>query len=180
MEPNESIDPEKTPLVLYEGGNPNPEGDIMRTNNGAQPQPGEYVEKRDFCFCFSLKCGIIFVGILLLIDVVLEALACYEISQNDTFDGSYLYVYIFLVVVLFVAANMYFYYLVAKDSPDSRAVVPWALLVASIASFLIAIWIIYYITCMYSGDKVSIVRYSSKDEDDDYDDDGHRKKHYTK
>ena len=71
------MDSENDPL-MHEGGD-EPMGDIMRVNKN-EPQPGEYVEKREFCFCFSLKCGIIFVGILLLIDVVLECLACYEIS----------------------------------------------------------------------------------------------------
>ena len=76
---------------------------------------------------------------------------------------------------------MYFYYLVAKDSPSSRSLVPWALLVAAIASFLIALWIVYYICAMYPGDKVSIVKYSKYDDDDEYDEDsGHHKKKYTK
>ena len=83
------------------------------------------------------------------------------------------------MIALFVAANMYFYYLVAKDSPSSRSLVPWALLVASIASFLIALWIIYYICCMYPENKVSVVKYSRHD-DDDFDDEGDRKKKYTK
>ena len=72
------MDSESDPLILYEGGDP-PANDIIRVPKN-EPQPGEYVEKREFCFCFSLKCGIIFVGILVLIDVVLECLACYEIS----------------------------------------------------------------------------------------------------
>jgi len=33
----------------------------------------DYVEKRNFCCCFSLKCGMIFMGILLFPDF------CYEI-----------------------------------------------------------------------------------------------------
>ena len=96
-----------------------------------------------------------------------------------------MYVYIFLVVLLFIAANIYFYYLVAKDSPETRALVPWALLAAGIVSFLIVFWIIYYICAMYPGDKVKIVKYSRGDSEDDdedsYDEDTAKpKKKYAK
>ena len=64
---------------------------------------------------------------------------------------------------------MYFYYLVVSDSPSSRAVVPWALLIAAIANILLAIWIIYYISGLYPKDKVLIQTYEH--DGDDYDED---------
>ena len=70
---------------------------------------------------------------------------------------------------------IYFYYLVAKDSPQSRAVVPWALLIAGIANILIAIWIIYYITSIYPREKVLVKKHeeSSFDDDDEVYNDRH-------
>ena len=69
---------------------------------------------------------------------------------------------------------MYFYYLVAKDSPGSRALIPWALLIGAIANILLAFWIIYYISVMYPRDKVMIQKYDH--DGDDFDEDTGKKK----
>ena len=131
---------------------------------------GEYREKREFCYCFSLKCGIITAGCLLFIDFVISCLDIWEISRNDHFnnDKTYLYGYIGLIAILFVAVNLFFWYLVLKDSPQTRALIPWAFLVASIANLLIAIWIIYYISVMYPENKIYTEKPRSYDDDDEF------------
>ena len=137
----------------YEGG------DDMEMNAEGM-DVNDYREKREFCFCFSLKCGIITAGCLLFVDFVIACLDLWEIGRNDYFneDKTYLYVYIGLIVLLFVAVNLFFWYLVLKDSPGTRALIPWAFLVASIVNLLIAIWIIYYISVMYPRSKVYVER----------------------
>ena len=50
-------DPEQQPL---NGSKPEDKSD------DGKPKPGEYQEKRKACFCFPLKCEIIFGGFLLL------------------------------------------------------------------------------------------------------------------
>ena len=67
-----------------------------------------------------------------------------------------MYVYIGLVALIFIAANLFFWYLVLRDSPGTRALVPWAFLIASIANLLIAIWVIVYICSIYPEDKVYV------------------------
>ena len=121
-------------------------------------QAGEYREDRQFCFCFSLKCGIIVAGCLLFVDFLILLLEIWEVARNDHFneDKTYLYGLIVLAVLLFVAVNLFFWYLVLKDSPGTRALIPWAFLVASIVNLLIFIWIIYYIEVMYPEDKVYV------------------------
>ena len=63
---------------------------------------------------------------------------------------------IFFLVIYFVAVVLLFIYLVANDSPDTRALIPWGFLIGAIANFLIVIWIIIYIGFMYEEDKVYV------------------------
>ena len=73
----------------------------------------------------------------------------YKIGTNKYFDPIYLWVYLGLVFFILIAVILVCYYLFAEDSRDSRAVLPWAFMIAAIASILIALWIIYYIFFMY-------------------------------
>ena len=70
-------------------------------------------------------------------------------------------------MLLFVAVNLFFWYLVLKDSPGTRALIPWAFLVAAIVNLLIFIWIIYYIEAVYPGDKVYVEKPRGMGSDDD-------------
>ena len=78
------------------------------------------------------------------------------IGFNKYFDPIYLWVYVALVAALLVSVVLVFYYLFARDSKDSRAVMPWAFLTAAVASFLIVCWIIYYICFMYDKNDVYV------------------------
>ena len=120
------------------------------------PQAGEYVEKGTFCYCCTTKCGIITIAILLIIDFCIECFNTYLIFDNDFFDPMYGNVMIAFLVLYFVAVVLLFIYLVANDSPDTRALIPWGFLIGSIANFLIVIWIIVYIGFMYEEDKVYV------------------------
>ena len=126
----------------------------------------EYRETRQFCYCFTLKCGIICLGILMICDVVLKLFEVYQISQNEYFDAIYWQVYLVLIIPLLIGACLFFYYFCAEDSPSSRAPLPLALLLATISNFLIATWIIVYICYMYKRDKVYINRMESNEDDD--------------
>ena len=118
------------------------------------PQPGEYVEKGTFCYCCSTKCGIITIAIILIIDFFIEIYNVFLVFDNDFFDPMYGGVYVGILVVYFVAVVLVFIYLVATDSPGTRALVPWGFLLGAIANFLIVIWIIVYIGFIYDDDKI--------------------------
>ena len=64
--------------------------------------------------------------------------------------------YIAILIDYSVALGLVFYYLIAKDSPSSRSVVPWALLIAAVINFLIVMWIASYISLLYPYDKVYV------------------------
>ena len=115
-----------------------------------------YIERRRFCYCYPLKCGVIYQLITILIDFVVETLNAVNISENEYFSKSYLQVYIALLIDYGVALVLVFYYLFAKDSPSSRRVVPWALLIAAVVNFLIVMWIASYISLLYPYDKVYV------------------------
>ena len=46
----------------------------------------------------------------------MKSVDLYDIGTNEYFDAIYFQVFLGLVLVMFVAAMIFFYYLVAKDS----------------------------------------------------------------
>mmetsp|Transcript_21069 Transcript_21069/g.32642 ORF Transcript_21069/g.32642 Transcript_21069/m.32642 type:complete len:172 (-) Transcript_21069:223-738(-) len=145
------------------------EAPLMENNNDS-PGANDYIEQRKFCYCFSIKCGLITMGILLLLDFVMEIFAVINYSQNEYIDSTFIWVYVAILALFLVAFVMMCIFLCGKDSPGTRALLPWAFLIASIASFLIFIWIIVYFFCMYPGDKVYVTR-AERGENDYYTDD---------
>ena len=136
-----------------------------KSENKEGPGPEDYVEKKKFCYCFSTKCGIIFIGILLCIDFVLEVFDVAEVGENEYFDPIYFDIYLVLLLAYAAAVILYLWYFVTKDSPSSRSKVPIALLIAGIVNTLIVIWIVVYIMFIYKRDKVYVS--SGKASDDD-------------
>ena len=49
------------------------------------------------------------------------------------------------------------YYLFTTDSRESRSVLPWAFLIAGVASVLIGIWVIVYICFVYPKNEVYVI-----------------------
>ena len=130
------------------------------------PAPGDYVEDGKWCCCFPLKVGVIVVGILLIIDFIIETYELLDLAQNEYFDPIYAYIYFGLLCVYGGAVVLYFVYLVAPDSPRTRGLTPWSLLIAGITSVLIAVWIVVYIYVLYPRDKVYIpISYGTKQEE---------------
>ena len=80
----------------------------------------------------------------------------YYIFDNKNFDLYYGCVYAAILIPYFVAVCLALVYLISKDSPGSRSVIPWAFIIASISSFIIAIWIIIYISGLYKKEKVYV------------------------
>ena len=123
---------------------------MMEKQEEEKKNPNEhYEEKRECCGCCTTKCMVITFCIFLILDFLFEVLHLYVIGTNKYFEPTYLYVYVFLVFVLFIAVILVCYYLFAPDSRETRAVVPWAFLIAGITGVLIALWIITYIFFMY-------------------------------
>ena len=86
----------------------------------------------------------------------MECVNCYFIGTNDYFEANFAVVYVLLLVLLFIAAVMAFIYLILDDSRDSRNLVCWAFLLAAIANFLILLWVIIYIACIYDRTEVMV------------------------
>ena len=123
---------------------------MMQKEEQKQHEDREYHEQRTRC-CGSctLKCMIITFCIFLIYQLFAELFELYKIGTNKYFEPIYLWVSIGLVFIIFVAVILASYYLFAKDSRESRAVLPWAFLIAGIASILISLWVMYYIFFMY-------------------------------
>ena len=138
----------------------------------------EYKEQRKFCYCFSLKCGFIFlacVAIWLFIFMCLNVILIYE---NEYFDRVYPTLIAVFLVINLCAIVLWVVYFVAEDSRGSRALVPWAFLAYSVGSLLITLWVVIYIFGMYKREKVFV---RSWEEDDGTEPDSDGKKHnYTR
>ena len=135
---------------------PKDEDMMMMMQDDGKPKPGEYVEQGKFCYCCTTKCGIITIAILLIIDFCIEVYNLIVILDNEYFDSMYGGVYAGILVVYFAAVVLLFIYLVAPDSPETRALIPWGFLVGAVANFLLVLWVIIYIGFLYENDKVYV------------------------
>jgi len=147
---------EESEQFLHEGGD--------KMSEGITDYGDDYVEKRKFCCCCSLKCGIILFGLFLIIDFGFEVFEAVDIMLNEFMDGYYGIVYICVLVIFFIAVILQFFYWCSKDSPRARAVLPWSFLIASIVNMIIFFWIIIYVSALYEKDKVVITRYEKADD----------------
>ena len=132
-----------------------------------------------------MKCGIIFIGVVIVIDLIFNALELATVMTNEYFDVYYGIVFLIFVVILLVAVGLMSYYWIAADSKDSRAVVPWGFLLAAIANLLIFIWVLVYILALYKKDKVYVPKTidwggSSESAADDPDEDPKKSSNYYK
>ena len=60
-----------------------------------------------------------------------------------------------LIVPFIVGACLFFYYTCAKDSPETRALIPWFYVLAGISVVLVFIWAMIYYCTMYEGDSIN-------------------------
>ena len=88
----------------------------------------------------------------MILDFCWEVFMAYRIYSNIYFDPIYLQLFLIILIPFFVAVVLLSYYLIAPESRKSRSVIPWGFLMASIASFLIFIWVTVYIFFIYNKD----------------------------
>ena len=111
---------EENAMAAFEGEEDESEPMMEKSDSKkseSQPGPDDYVEKEKFCYCMSLKCGVIIIGILLFIDFILEIIDITDLVTNEYFDKIYFQVYAALIVGYAVAVILYIVYFFMKDSP---------------------------------------------------------------
>ena len=101
------------------------------------------------------------------------------IWTNEYFEQDLSYFYVYLILVLFLAAAsiLFLIYAICKDSKGTRALLPWTFLIAFVISFLITLWIVIYITCIYRNQEVTVQNMNMSDEDSS---DESQRKRYVK
>ena len=109
----------------------------------------------------SLKCGIIFFGVILIGDALLETINLVIITQNEYFDSIYPLIFGVLLIFYFTAAAFFIYWF-CKDSQTSRGYLPMALIFAAIGALCLGLWIIIYICCIYPHKQVYVNKYDRK------------------
>ena len=102
---------------------------------------------------------------MLIIDFVLQIFNLIGVAENEYFTPIYLYGLLIIFLIFSIGTGMVFYYLCARDSPESRSVYPHGLLIASIASFLMVAWILVYFSFLYPRDKVYVKKVDGQDKE---------------
>ena len=87
-------------------------------------------------------------------DVANGAIQIALIMTNPYFDEIYGIIYIVILLLYIPAIIMITIALCVKESPSSRQLFSWPFLITAIANFLIAAWMIIYITTIYQYDEV--------------------------
>ena len=114
----------------------------------------DYIEQRQQCFC-SLKSSIYFIGLVVIIDFIVEAFFLHDIDENEYFDDRiYFYGFLSILILFSLAILLILIYFIFPDRPWTRSLIPAALLIATISNLLIFFWILIYITGIYDKDKV--------------------------
>ena len=116
--------------------------------------PEEYIEKTRYCGCCTPKCLIIFLGLIVLFDWVIEVMFSGDLVDNEYYDPIYMQVYLGLLGIYAVSLGLFLAYLVSTDGPCSRCLVPFAVLIAALVNFAIVTLIFVYIYHYYKYDKV--------------------------
>ena len=127
-----------------------------------------HLDDKPMPYCSS-KFQIIINGSLLYLDFFFHVYAVFEIAYNPYFDNEYWIWYAVLLVIYFAALICITLFFCKADSKESRPLAAYAFLLAGIASFLIATWIIVYITQIYEP---AVIKYPAKQVESkhDYDD----------
>ena len=111
---------------------------------------------RKFCSCFSQKCGIIFLGSILIFTLIFYIIQAIIIFSNIYFDTIYPVIFVLLLLPLVYAVALHVEYYVRGDSPDSRKKLPESFVYAAITSFSLVLWIFLYVGFMYHDDQVQV------------------------
>lgn len=106
--------------------------------------------------CSSLKCAIMFFGALIYLDFIVQCIEAYIIFDNEHFEEIYFQMYVVRLCVYFVAVISVSIYFFSPDSPKIRAFIPWTFLIAAIANFLFAFWVIVFFSSIYEEDYVYV------------------------
>ena len=136
-----------------------PAMDAQKPDKEPPAKPEEYIEKRKFFYCWPLKAGVILFGVVLMIDLLLEAVNLVIIFNNESFIMAYPLVYFVCLLPLVTAVIIYSYYYVSEDSIKTRKWLPWAHLLGALTSLLLILWIIIYIGCIYDREMVYVNRW---------------------
>lgn len=91
-------------------------------------------------------------------------------------------VYIVCLLPLITGTIIYSYYYVSKDNAKTRKWLPWAHLLAALTSFLLILWVIIYIGCIYEKEQVYVNRWDREvnPNPNDLEDDRTKKGKYAK
>ena len=136
----------------------------MEEDEDMQALMGEHTEgsrrsgQHRVCGCFDKKCAVITLTVVVIIHFLFELVQAILISENVYFDQEFPIIYLLLLLPMVLAIGFFIDFYI-KDTPEKRKRVREGFLLAAISSLLIALWIIIYISCIYSYDKVYVREY---------------------
>ena len=130
-------------------------------NNDQNAGSSDYVEQRKLCMAFSYQCGIIFIGIVIILALIYYIVEFAFLVANDFFYAIYPVVYGLLLLPIALASVIFVFYFLKTNSPHTRRFLPEAILAVSICSFLLALWIFVYICLLDQHNNVYVMKNAS-------------------
>ena len=102
-----------------------------------------------------MKSSIYLIGLVVIIDFIVEAFSLHEIDENEYFDDRIYFTGFLMIMILFsLAILLILIYFVFPDRPWTRKLIPGSLLIGMISNLLIFFWIVIYISGIYDREKV--------------------------
>ena len=102
-----------------------------------------------------MKTSIYLVGLIVIIDFIVEAFALHDIDENEYFDDRIYFDGFLIILILFsIAILLILIYFVFPDRPFTRSLIPTALLISITSNLLLFFWMLIYINGIYEHQKV--------------------------
>ena len=118
----------------------------------------DYDNKYYICGICSPVCSVVFVATLILLELIYLNYELIVIQKNDYFDNKYGLVFFFLMLPFIFSIVIFVIFFFNYKDQGIRERLPEAFLVAAITNFLIALWIIIYISAVYDDGSVAVER----------------------
>ena len=107
------------------------------------------------CGCIPIKAGVFIIGLLTIFLTIWEITFMFLLILDDYLDWYYPAVAILLLVMYYIASSIYVLWFI-KDSVESRARLPTAIILILVATSLLLVWHLVYFTVLYKRDFVYI------------------------
>lgn len=114
----------------------------------------QYTKHLTCCGFLPIKCGVVFIGVFVLVVAAVQLLEVFYQLLNDQIDWWYVLVGLLLSVPLLIAVGIWVAFF-TKETVSSRSQLWWSLILVIISVALYATWNACYFWFLYKSDVVA-------------------------